>query len=170
MITIVAGLAGSGKTTYVKSVASDYEFTYYHDEWVNHQYKAQCVQSDIAMLLGCDPSVEDFKAEVQKQIYAKSELNVILANYFCSKYACLLASLTEWKPMHIAECPFLDENIKALKTAYPHRVTIKWMDTSHHVIGERLRARGWDQNRIDFSIKMQSKQFLQYGNIIDEYI
>lgn len=170
-LTIISGLAGSGKTTFCKSVEQAYTDSIYHDEWVEQQYKLPWVSAIIRFLfkIGKTPRLVD-KSIMRGWLKEKPELNVILANYFKAKFVMYLSSILQGETGSIiVECPFLDDNIRALKKTYPDQVTIVWMKTSDEIIN-RLEARGWDATRVVLSVQMQERMYHANKDLVDGYV
>lgn len=170
-LTIVCGLAGSGKSTFVRSVEQAYADSIYHDMWVECQYDVPQVKVIVNSLFTEDELEYIDKPTVLKYLKEYPELNTLLANYFKSKFSILLASkLHRELGELIVECPFLDENIKALKNTFKNRVRVILIDTHKDLIIERLKHRGWDDNRITMSLMFQKLQLDQYEHLVDEYV
>jgi dephospho-CoA kinase len=169
MITLVTGFAGAGKTTFIRSVQQAYKFVYIHDEWVDEQYNSPCVRAEVQMLFGGSFPQENFKEAVKLKLREQPELNPILANYFKAKYCMLMASLSPWDSPSIMETPFLSDNLEALKKAHPGKINVVWINTPDD-LEDRLKARGWNDERIDLSLEMQRKDFKKYKHLIDDYV
>lgn len=171
-LTIVCGLAGAGKTTFTKSVEQAYSDSLYHDMWVEEMYDTPWVSQLVRCLFTGELRNEIVtKADVLEWLSEKPKLNIVLSNYFKSVYSAVLATKLQRKyGSVIAECPFLDENIAALKETFPGRVHVIWIDEKYYIIEPRLRKRGWSQERINMSLDFQLEQFSKYKHLIDDKI
>lgn len=171
-LTLVCGYAGAGKTTFTRSVEQAYSDSLYHDLWVEEMYNTPWVSQLVRCLFTGKLRNEIVtKADVLEWLSEKPKLNVVLANYFKSVYTAVLATKLQRQYGNvIVECPFLDENIKALKEAFPGRVHVIWIAEKFHIIEPRLKKRGWSQERISLSLSFQMEQFDKFTYLIDDII
>lgn len=176
-ITLVCGLAGSGKTTHMLDVQGQYNEAIFHDLWVEEQYKVPQVNVAIASLFPCSEYERQQgykqlnKAKVLEYLQHYPNLNTVLANYFKSKFSIYISTLfRNDRGNIIIECPFLDDNIRALKSTYKDQFHIIRVETDIKEIMKRLRARGWDEKRIGLSLGYQLRECRQYKDLIDEVI
>jgi dephospho-CoA kinase len=175
-VTLVTGPAGAGKTTFTQAVEQAYDFSIYHDYWVEEQYKVPWVSAAVAQLFpSILPGPTGYSKMTKELVLAALKedpmLNTVLANYFKSKFAIYISTLFK-KAMGnvIVECPFLDENITALKDCYEERIKVLYVKVSVDEQIKRLKERGWDDNRIGLSQELQRRMMADFMELIDEYV
>lgn len=169
-VKLVIGVAGSGKTTYCKKQS---QFLI-HDDWVNDQYiKNHDLNRIVVDMFHPHIQPEFSKSDLVAALKKDNTYNVFLKNYFQVLYAVVIKTYLDRTdstvPMYI-ECPYLDENIEALKKLYPKDLEIVWVDTTKEIIFQRLKERGWNQARIQLSLFDQLQDLEDFQELIDTTI
>lgn len=174
-VTLITGCAGSGKSTHCKKVEDQYDIKIYHDEWVSAQYfgnkTVQRHMMNIFPQAHCNLDIN--KRNIIKWLKEEPKLNILLKNYWMVAYCNMIsAALIRYRSTDVKilmECPFLDDNIKALKEIYGDELTIKWVATPENIL-IRLKDRNWSNLRIANTIGNQSAEYNKYKHIVDECI
>lgn len=175
-ITLVVGPAGSGKTTYTRANADQYDQALYHDEWVELSYRHPMAVIGVSHLFPTSPhneyGYEKINKDIVKQCLRENPtLNPILINFFKTKFSIMMSRLYRQRVGDIIiECPFLDENIRALKETYGDKFKVVCMKTQRADIIGRLIDRGWDDERMKMSLGFQFKEFKTNKDLIDEFV
>lgn len=175
-VTLICGCAGSGKTTHCKKIEDDYNIKIYHDDWVATQYHANKIvkrhMMNIFPQAKCASEIS--KSNIIKWLKEEPKLNTLLKNYwmvaFSNMISAALISFGGTDSNVLVECPFLDDNIKALKEIHGDELIIKWVSHEPDILYSRLEARGWDDDRITKTLLTQVGQSIKYGGILDEII
>ena len=174
-IKIVTGIAGSGKSTYCKKLEAEGYRYIAHDKWVHEQFDD--LHSDFQFfafeILGSEfyiPTETPHMVKIDKQKFIDAvlnddEFNHIFIDYFTSRFAAYINRVINMAKHFsddeafnrlVIEVPYLDHSISWMKRKHPE-VEIVAVDTMAGVIEARLRARGWDENRIKYSFELYRK-------------
>ena len=176
-ITLIAGLAGSGKSTHCNKIEKDFDFVMHHDQWVDEFFQEVSHYDNefVFQLMMYFPEAklpsDITKDNIRKWVFEDPKLNILYSNAWKVKFCFVLAAFMKDKREFniLIECPFLDENIKCLKDMYPNNIKIHWMETNKEII-PRLEKRGWSDDRIMQSMMYQDKYFYRFKGIIDKVI
>jgi dephospho-CoA kinase len=173
IVELVVGVAGSGKTTYCKSKDAHMIL---HDDWVTEQYHDTEVQYDMSNIFYPNFNFSKIDKKLIGVLIQHSPAhNTLLRNYFKVKFshyildAALLGTGME-KNLFVIECPFLDENIEALKKLYLNKLVVTQVTASEETIKARLVARGWSDERIAMSHEYQLAELLKYQHLVDNVV
>jgi len=173
IVELVVGVAGSGKTTYCNSKDAHRIF---HDAWVTEQYQDEEVECDMRNIFYPHLNFARVnKKSIGALISTNLEYNTLLRNYFKIKFvfyildAAILATGLE-KNLFVIECPFLDENIEALKKLYPDKLVVTQVTASEETIKDRLIARGWSDERIAMSHEYQLAELSRFKYLVDNVV
>lgn len=172
-VTIISGIAGSGKTTHVAKLEGEYRNVLYHDEWVKQQLTLEAVKLELLDIFGDMSDYEDDMTieNIREWLVMNPSRNVLYSNFWKVRFAMCINNLLQNGASTLIECPFIDENIASLKERFPNKLVIKWIEPPEHSeLVRRLENRGWSDERIKFSLDMQIDTMTQYSLIIDEII
>ena len=176
-IDIICGVAGSGKTTHMNKVKDQYDYAMFHDEWVRDFFDNADPYSNeflfqLFMLFPQAQLPSDINKEnLKKWLFESPEINVIYSNAWKNKYVLVLCAFMKDTRAYniVAECPFIDESLVALKKMYPGQIKITWINTSKDTI-IILKDRNWSDERITQTISTQNQDFTDFKKYIDERI
>jgi len=181
-IILVTGYAGSGKSTYCEMLEKEHGYYYLsHDKWMHKQLKRNIFDPPAGYdflidLLGekicVDLNNGDLDIDRKKLgniILNDHNLNQIVINYCTSIFVLEIIEVIEYHRKAVIEIPFLNHSISWIKSKYPF-VKIYYKNENEGVVKNRLRDRGWDEKRIDYTLNLFDEMAYGHDINIDKYV
>lgn len=181
-IILVTGYAGSGKSTYCEMLEKEQGYFYLsHDKWMHKQLERNLFDPPegydfLINLLGekicVDPNNGNLNIDRKKLggiILNDPNLNQIVINYCTSIFVLEIIEVIEYHRKAVIEIPFLNHSISWIKSKYPF-VKIYYKNENEWVAKNRLRDRGWDEKRIDYTLNLFDKMAYGHDINIDKYV
>jgi dephospho-CoA kinase len=161
---IIVGLAGSGKSTYLKRFRD--ENVIYHDVWAKEFYKSAQASRVI-------------KKYMAIEIFTKEDLITLLITNpeFHREYTivgkeCFIEYIAErlnYDDIAAIEIPFLHESFTTLKEQFDIEVVLIKRD-AFDCLDTLINDRGWSKARINMTLPHQVENYIDHYQIIDRYV
>jgi len=162
---IVAGFAGSGKSTYLGNNFG-YSDVFFHDYWAKKYFESDAARKIIkAYTLTDNISKEDlieelshnekfyyWYTEVGKQEFMKA-VNIVLRD----------------DKIDAIEIPFLHPEMEVLKERYDIEIVFMNRDIKD-CINSLKHDRRWTNKRINMTIPRQVQNYVDYGHLVDRFV
>lgn len=174
--SLVLGYAGSGKSFYCRSIASNDVMLNYHDEWVSKMYEVDQYTKDYIKILIPDAVCENkvIKPIILEAIMKDSTIGALLSGYWKSLYNDMLRDVIECiinastpNPVQVFEVPYYDEELHNIVMEYKQHFSIHVVDTPRSVCYDRLKGiRKWSEYRIAMTLGMQDKMYAYIRKVL----